>query len=182
MTTWTRAVTVAALTGTLWATGPAPATADTIGTLDWYECRGGTLTLGDASKELECALDTSDFSGFALTGFGIVDFLSASVEITVGQITTPVAFSPDPAGSFAAAWLGQTGVEKVVLLLQVAPGVVTNLALPTLFRPAAPAAGDPLFGTIDADLIVAEPTSVTLLAAGLVLAGLRRRAIPPRRS
>lgn len=178
MTTWTRAVTVAALAGVLWMAGPAPAAADTIGTLDWFECSGGALTLGDASNALECELDTGDFSRFALLGFGIVDFLTAAVEVTVGQTTTSLEFSPDPVGSFGTTVPGPAGVEQVVLLLQVAPGVVTNLTLPTLFRPAQVSPGDPVSGNIDADLIVPEPASMTLLATGLLLAGLRRRAAP----
>lgn len=182
MTTWTRAVTTATLTGVLWMAGPAPAAADTIGTLDWYECSDGALTLGDASNEFECLQDSSNFARFALIGFGIVDFLSASVELTIGQSTTSLEFSPDPVGSFGTTLPGPAGAEKVVLLLQVAPGVVTNLTLPTLFRPAQVSPGDPVSGNIDADLVVPEPASVTLLAAGLLLAGLRRRAVPLTRS
>ena len=175
MTTWFRTLTVVALAGALGSAGPAPAVADVIGTLDWFECSGGELVFGDDSNASECGALTDSFSRFALTSFGIVDFLSASVDLTIDQTTTPFRFTPDPVGDFPTGE-GPAGVETAVFLLDVAPGVVKNLRLPTLFRPRPPGPGA-VVGLIEADVIVPEPTSATLLAAGVFAAGLRRRVV-----
>lgn len=174
MTKRMRWVGVTLLVGGVSIGGAAAARADTIGTLDWFECTDGVLTLGDPSNELECGLSGETFSRFQLVSLGIVDFLTASVEVTVGQSTSTLHFSPLPVGSFGTTLPGPPGIHTVALLLEVAPGVVTNLSLPTFIRTSVEL-GAPVVGNIDAEFIVPEPGSLTLLASGLVLAGMRRR-------
>jgi hypothetical protein len=171
-----RWLSVTVLAGAVSVGGATTLRADTIGTLDWFECSDGVVSLGDASNGGECqSFPQATYSRFQLVGFGSVDFMSASVEVTGDQVATSLDFSPDPVGSFATTLPGPPGIQVVVLRLEVAPGVVTNLTLPSLFRPQVVNQGEAVFGNIDADLIVPEPGGLTLLATGLALAAMRRR-------
>ncbi len=153
-----------ALVGAVWAAGPAPAAADTIGTFQWARCADdGLVVFGIDSFGPDCLLGGGPGTVFAVRNSSSLDF--QSLRITAGDAT--LASVDELLAQANANWIvvvpGFLG-SFATLSFTVSGGLPPGYGLPTEW----PQVDETNFEVALNLVPVPEPATLTFLLLGAV--------------